>query len=97
MKHHPTKLTRLRRAYKKDAADQAAKKAITARRTADQAAKKAATARRAADQAANEAKRAAKVYADQTTRLRRTYNKATVQAAYDVACAAAYDATLSSL
>ena len=63
-----------------------------ARRTADQAAKKAATARRAADQAVNEAKRAAKVYADQTTRLRRSYNKAAVQAAYDVACAAAYDA-----
>ena len=75
------------------AADQAAKKAITSRRAADQAAKKAATSRRAADQAANEAKRAAKVYADQTTRLRRAYNKATVQAAYDVACAAAYDAT----
>ena len=86
------KADRLRRAYKKDAADQAAKKAATARRTADQAAKKAITARRAADQAVNEAKRAAKVYADQTTRLRRSYNKAAVQAAYDVACAAAYDA-----
>ena len=86
------KADRLRRAYKKDAADQAAKKAIASRRTADQAAKKAATARRAADQAVNEAKRAAKVYADQTTRLRRAYNKAAVQAAYDVACAAAYDA-----
>ena len=86
------KAARLRRAYKKDAADQAAKKAITARRTADQAANEAATARRAADQAANEAERTAKVYADQTARLRRAYNKAAVQAAYDVACAAAYDA-----
>ena len=86
------KAARLHRAYKKDAAAQAANEATTARRAAAQAANEAATARRVADQAANEAERAAKVYADQAIRLRRAYNKAAVQAAYDVACAAAYDA-----
>ena len=85
------KAIRLRRAYKKDAADQAANKAATARRAADQAANKAATARRAADQAAQKAEHDAKVYTEHTTRLRRAYEKDAVKAAYDVACATAYD------
>ena len=71
------KAIRLRRAYKKDAADQAANKA--------------ATARRAADQAAQKAEHDAKVYTEHTTRLRRAYEKDAVKAAYDVACATAYD------
>ena len=87
------KATRLRHAYKKDAAAQATKEAATARRVAAQAANKATTARRAAVQAANKAEQAAKVYAEQVSRLRRAYKKDAVQAAYDVACAAAYDAT----
>ena len=86
------KATRLRHAYKKDAAAQATKEAATARRVAAQAANKATTARRAAVQAANKAEQAAKVYAEQVFRLRRAYKKDAVQAAYDVACAAAYDA-----
>ena len=86
------KATRLRHAYKKDAAAQAAKEAATARRAAAQAANKAATDRRAAVQAANKAEQAAKGYAEQVSRLRRAYKKDAVQAAYDVACAAAYDA-----
>ena len=86
------KAARLHRAYKKDAAAQATNEAATARRAAAQAANEAVIARRTAAQAANEAERAAKVYADQAARLRYAYNKATVQAAYDVACAAAYDA-----
>ena len=86
------KATRLRHAYKKDAAAQATKEAATARRVAAQAANKATTARRAAVQAANKAEQAAKVYAERVFRLRRAYKKDAVQAAYDVACAAAYDA-----
>ena len=93
------KAARLRRAYKKDAAEQAAEKATAAHRAAEQAAEKATVAHRAAEQAAEKAaaahraaEQAAKVYAEQAVRLHRAYKKDAVQAAYDVACATAYDA-----
>ncbi len=98
------KAARLRRAYKKDAAEQAAEKATAAHRAAEQAAEKATVAHRAAEQAAEKAaaahraaEQAAKVYAEQAVRLHRAYKKDAVQAAYDVACATAYDAAYQAV
>ena len=84
------KATRLRRAYDKDAAAHVA--ALQAAAAADslQAAAEVAQTATAARRAAAKAAEAAKVYAAEVARLRRAYDKDAVQAAYDVATAAAY-------
>ena len=84
------KATRLRRAYDRDAAAQAtARQAATAAdslQTTAEVAQTATVARRAAVNAAE----ATKGYAVEATRLRHLYKKDAVQAAYEVATAAAY-------
>ena len=84
------KAARLRRAYDKDAAAQAAARQAATAADSLQAASKAAQTATAARRAASKATEAAKVYAAEVTRLRRAYNRDAVQAAYDVATAAAY-------
>ena len=84
------KAVRLRRAYNKDAAAQAAARRAAAVADSLQAASEVAETATAARRAAAKAAEAAKVYAVEAARLRRAYNKDAVQAAYEVAAAAAY-------
>ena len=86
------KAARLRLAYGKDAAAQAATRRTAAARRAAQAAQTASAARRAAAQTATKATKATKVYAVEAARLRRAYSEAAVKAAYDVTYSGAYDA-----
>ena len=90
------KAARLRLAYGKDAAAQAATRRAAAARRAAQAAQTASAARRAAAQTATKATKATKVYAVEAVRLRRAYSEAAVKAAYDVAYAGAYAAAYAS-
>ena len=84
------KATRLRRAYDKDATARVAARQAAAAADSLQAAAEVAQTTTAARRAAAKAAEAAKVYATEVARLRRAYNKDAVQAAYDVATAAAY-------
>ena len=84
------KATRLRRAYDEDATARVAARQAAAAADSLQAAAEVAQTTTAARRAAAKAAEAAKVYATEVARLRRAYNKDAVQAAYDVATAAAY-------
>ena len=80
----------MRRAYDKDATARVAARQAAAAADSLQAAAEVAQTTTAARRAAAKAAEAAKVYATEVARLRRVYNKDAVQAAYDVATAAAY-------